>query len=136
MTAGVDTPSRHIRLLIVDDDVSLTAMLALHLLEGGFTVARTDRCERARRLFKPGAFDVALLDYRLPDGSGLELGQELRRADPGIGLVLMSGCTESGLAGRVSQSGFQTFLGKPFPTSELDAALSDETLNRTGVPRR
>lgn len=124
-TADMETTREGGRLLIVDDDASLTAMLVLHLLDSGYEVTRADCYARARRLFKPGAFDVALLDYRLPDGSGLELGLELRGADPRIRLILMSGSAENGLARRVARSGIQSFLGKPFPRSELDAALGD-----------
>lgn len=124
-TADMGTTREGGRLLIVDDDASLTAMLALHLVDRGYEVTRADCYTRARQLFKPGAFDAALLDYRLPDGSGLELALELRAADPRIRLILMSGSTENGLARRVARCGIQSFLGKPFPTCELDVALGD-----------
>lgn len=112
------------RLLIVDDDDSLSTMLALHLLDNGIEVTRAEDHSRARRLFKPGSFEFALLDYQLPDGSGLELGLELRREDPRIRLLVMTGCAESGLERQIAESGIQTFLRKPFLARDLDMALA------------
>ncbi|MEA3410429.1 MAG: response regulator [Pseudomonadota bacterium] len=118
------------RLLIVDDDDSLSAILALHLLDNGIEVTRAEDYSRARQLFKPGSFEFALLDYQLPDGSGLELGLELRREDPRIRLLVMTGCAESGLERQVAESGIQTFLRKPFLVRDLDTALATGRLAR------
>ncbi len=44
----------------------------------------------AREVLAAAAIDVALLDIELPDGNGFELGRELRRRHPGVGIVLLS----------------------------------------------
>jgi two-component system sensor histidine kinase UhpB len=78
--------------LLVEDDQSL-AMMARTFLEERYnasvTVAGT--CSRARQLIKTNAFDLIILDYRLPDGSGLELLQEMVSVGDHPTVTLMTG---------------------------------------------
>lgn len=53
-------------------------------------VATAAGVREARELIRPGEVDVAVLDVNLPDGNGIALGVQLRRADPHIGLLLLS----------------------------------------------
>lgn len=53
-------------------------------------VATAAGATEARRVIQEGAVDVAVLDVDLPDGNGLALGIQLRRADAEIGILLLS----------------------------------------------
>lgn len=84
--------ARRLRVGVVEDQPLLGGMLA-DLLTGASGVEFVGRAEtvaEARRLFVPGAADVLTMDIELPDGNGVSLGVSLRRAQPGLGIVLLS----------------------------------------------
>ena len=66
-----------------------------------------------------GAFDMAVVDYLLPDGSGADLAEKLLAQKPGIQIILVSGMTED----NVDVPRGVRFLGKPFSLDELRRAV-------------
>ncbi len=81
-----------IRAAIVEDQALYREMLSATL--GGRTdvriVATAAGAHEARELIRPGEVDVAVLDVNLQDGNGIALGIQLRRADPELGILLLS----------------------------------------------
>jgi len=85
-------PAAPLRVGVVEDQPLLGGMLA-DLLTGtpGVTfVGHAASVAEARRTFLPGTVDVLTMDIELPDGNGVSLGVSLRRAQPGLGIVLLS----------------------------------------------
>lgn len=82
-----------VRVAVVEDQPLFRALLddLIDSSEGFDLVASASDAREARRLLHAEVFDVALLDIELPDGNGFELGRELRRRHPRIGVVLLSG---------------------------------------------
>jgi DNA-binding response OmpR family regulator len=66
------------RLLLVEDDPELAAVLASGLSEQGHEVVRAESYAAARTRVRLGSFDVILLDIMLPGGSGTDLCREVR----------------------------------------------------------
>lgn len=108
------------RVLIVDDDASLLALLALHFEELGWEVRLARTCQEALAHAAP-PLHLALLDYQLPDGDGIQLLTHLRRGAPDLPVVVMSAHSHAGVMAEASARGAQHFLSKPFSPSELDA---------------
>ncbi len=73
----------------------------------------------ARQLASKGGFDIALLDLRLPDGSGLDL---IRDLDAGTRVLAVTANADE--RARCLEAGAHVFLPKPFRLEELEAALS------------
>ncbi len=69
------------RVLIVDDEVDITDILKAGLERRGFVVSTFNDPELALSKFKPGAYDIAILDIRMPKLSGFELYREMRKVD-------------------------------------------------------
>ncbi len=88
----LDAPARVLRVALVDDHPLYRDMLSgvLALEPGLEVVAQCDSLASARAAIAPGEVDVAILDADLPDGSGVVLGTALRRADPRLGILLVS----------------------------------------------
>ena len=105
---------RAVRVLIVDDDFSLTSMLTLHLRDAGVRVISAGNCRDTFAILKTGAFDVALVDYQLPDGNGLEVVSLLRQAFPRVRLIMMSGSEEPLVSHHRLGMQVCDFLKKPF----------------------
>ena len=76
-----------IKLLLVDDDRELTALLSEYLTFEGVNVAIANNAEQALEVLKAGhCFDIAVFDIMMPGMSGLELLQQLR---PSISLPVI-----------------------------------------------
>lgn len=84
--------SAPIRVAIVEDHPLYLELLtsALSGEEALEVVASVSGSTEARSLIQPGHVDVAILDIELADGNGVGLGVALRRADPGLGIILLS----------------------------------------------
>lgn len=67
------------KILIVEDDRLLNRTLAYNLTSDGYKVISAHNLDSTVKLLRGEEFDVALLDINLPDGSGLELCEEIRR---------------------------------------------------------
>jgi len=79
------------RVVIVEDQPLYRSMLRTLLESHGLrVVAEAGGAAAARAAIEPGSADVALLDIHLADGNGIGLGVSLRRADPELGIVLLS----------------------------------------------
>nr|WP_254071475.1 response regulator transcription factor [Rathayibacter sp. VKM Ac-2858] len=80
------------RLAVVDDQPLYRQMLAslLRGVPGVRSVVEASSAAEARRRIRPAEVDVAVIDIELGDGDGIELGRELRAADPELAVVLLS----------------------------------------------
>lgn len=112
-----------IKMLIVDDDAALASILALHFEDRGFTVTEMSSCRAARALLGTRKFKIALLDYQLHDGCGLDLAQALRQAEPSVRIIVMSGSDDPTLRERLFAEGLEHFLSKPLRAQELDSVV-------------
>lgn len=111
-------------ILVVDDEVSIAATLALLLADAGHRAASARSAAEALAIAAREDFDVVLVDRMMPGGDGVALARALR-ADPRAGralIVLMSGAPRPP---RVDGEPFDRFLKKPFTVDELLLVLAE-----------
>jgi DNA-binding NtrC family response regulator len=108
------------KVLLVDDDEGVRFGIRDFLETHGYEVEEAQGCGRAQELFLSFQPDVAIIDYRLPDGTALELMPRLKAIDPGIPLVVLTGHGSIDLAVRAIKEGAEQFFTKPI---ELPALL-------------
>ena len=113
------------RLLLIDDDARLTAMVGDYLRASGFDVDVAASLAAGRARLAAGGHDALVLDLMLPDGDGLDLCRELR-ADPAtrhLPLLMLTARGEP--ADRIVglELGADDYLPKPFEPRELLARL-------------
>ena len=82
------------RILVVDDDESVRAVIGV-LLERDHEVVLVPDGRSALRAIEEQDFDVALLDYELPDMKGTEVGFVLRQRSPRVKVIVFSAVQES-----------------------------------------
>lgn len=111
------------RLLLVEDDIQLAAVLAAGLAEHGIAVTHAATLAEGRQRAARGHFDVLVLDVMLPGGSGFDLCRTLR--DEGITLPIMMLTARDTLDDRVTglDVGADDYLTKPFAFREFLARL-------------
>jgi two-component system response regulator TctD len=119
------------RLLIVEDNVQLSQLLAKGLQTAGYETDLLATAAEAHAALATTTYAALVLDLGLPDGDGLSILRELRhRKDPTPVLVLTA---RGGLQDRVNglRSGADDYLVKPFALEELVARLEAQ-LRRPG----
>jgi len=130
LTAGVAAaptlwlmPAPQPRLLLVEDDRELVALLTRLLTEEGYDVQHAGDGQRALHLLLTGRYDLAVLDRGLPVVEGLSVLAAARRAGVTTATLVLSARGEP--ADRVSglDAGAEDYLGKPFDVAELLARL-------------
>ncbi len=120
-------------ILIVEDERPLREMVAFGLQRAGYTVTETDQCAVARAAIADHLPDLLLLDWMLPDMSGLEFARALRRDDITRELPIIMLTARAAEDDKVTglQSGADDYITKPFSAREL-AARIEALLRRTG----
>lgn len=117
------TGRRQLLSVVVDDDESVRESLPDLLGELGF-VARA--FSSAREYLSSGCVgetDCLILDIAMPDMSGPELQQELKRLRQQIPIIFITGQTDEAVRARVLKQGAAAFLLKPFSDTALLAAV-------------
>ena len=114
--------------LVVDDDASSLAAMAELIAHEGFTTATATTLADARTCFSIGHLDVLLLDLVLPDGSGLELLQEV--AGTGVPVVLITGHASVDTAVEALRLGATDYLTKPVDFGRLKTILHNVARTR------
>jgi two-component system response regulator GlrR len=107
-----------LRLLIVDDDVSLLDVMMRSLRESVQTVVPCDSFERARQLLKEETFDALITDVRLGAFNGLQLAVMARDMHPDMRLVVFSGFDDPVLRADAERIG-AAYLVKPVVSGDL-----------------
>ena len=107
------------RILVVDDDVSILKVLQMRLESEQYTVVTASEMQEAKERIAEGDFDIALLDLRLADGSGIDLMKSLRDVEPDLPVIILTahGTIESAV--EAMKEGAYSYLTKPFDNREL-----------------
>lgn len=118
------------RVLLVEDDAILLNGLQVGLGLAGFTVDAVSNCADASAALRSSTFDAVVLDLMLPDGSGLDVLDELRGRQVGTPVLLLT--ARDSVPDRIAglDAGADDYLGKPFDLNEVAARL--RALTRRG----
>jgi two-component system OmpR family response regulator len=127
------TPAFGVRVLVVDDDQDVLAVLARALERDGHAVSTASSLAEARDTVLVG-IDLLVLDLGLPDGSGLELCRELRHEESAVPILILTARTQVDLRVEGLDAGADDYLTKPFALAELRARV--RALGRRGPVSR
>ncbi len=113
------------RILVVEDERAIREMVAFTLKRAGFAVREAEDASAARRIIADNRPDLILLDWMLPDLSGLELARALRRDEATRELPILMLTARAAEDDKVLglESGADDYLTKPFSARELVARI-------------
>jgi CheY-like chemotaxis protein len=116
------------RVLIVDDEPDLTAVVREYLQEQYEVVVANDGTA-ALAAFRRQRPDVVFLDVNMPGPSGLEVLKQLRQADPTLPVVMVTVDTEMATVQECLRQGAFGYVPKPFDLKYVEhmAALATQT---------
>lgn len=115
------------KVLLVDDDRLVLATLGSGLEQAGYAVQACASAEEARRVIAVEMPDIAVLDVRMPDTTGLELARELHE-NLDIPFIFLSAFSEANVVLQAAQYGALGYVVKPVDIPQLaptiEAALA------------
>ena len=122
------------KVLIVDDEESILKLLKKEL-ESDERFIHTATCAReARKLLKKHAYDVIILDIRLPDANGLDLYAEFKGQVRDVEIILITGHGDIDNAVKAMRLGVYDYITKPFKLDKLELVL-DRAYQRVCLQR-
>jgi DNA-binding NtrC family response regulator len=107
------------RILLVEDDDELRYAYATHLSANGFLVEEAGDMALAHKRFGATRPDVAILDFRLPDGTALDLLPRFKELEPTVPIIVLTGFGSMELGVSLIKSGAEQCLAKPVEASAL-----------------
>ncbi len=129
------TGLKGVRVLVVDDNATNRRILALLADKWAMACRDTGSPAEALRWVESGEpFDVALVDFQMPEMDGAELGRRLRQARVDMGLVLLTSVGRDGDEVRGGTAYFASVLTKPVRQSQLYDALVGVMAHRAARP--
>jgi DNA-binding NtrC family response regulator len=109
--------------LVVDDDIAVCRILHRMLSDEQYKVETSQSVTGALGAVEQKPFDVYVMDYKLPDGSGLDVAERVRSKWGATPIILMSGYDPSAVALRAEKLGISDFLEKPFSRETMCNAV-------------
>jgi len=113
------------RILVVDDEEGIAEELAEYLQLKGYDVATAGSGLEALELYRSRPADIVITDLLMPEMDGNELIRRLRRTDPDLPIMLVTGHTTFGDEKESVTEGASVVLKKPIDLSELLGTLSN-----------
>ena len=106
------------KILIVDDRTEVLKMVGRFLDKKRFVVCLSDSVKEALSLCRKANFDIVISDFDLGEASGIELINKIRKIQPRIKTILMSGSFNFDRE-MLERGEIDAFLQKPFEVKEL-----------------
>ena len=111
------------KILLVEDEPDMSRLLSSLLKDAGFVIDHATSIREAEEATRQIAYDLNLLDRRLPDGDGAELIPRIRALRPGARVMMLTALDS--LTSKVAglEAGADDYLTKPFQGEELVARV-------------
>ncbi|MFN3279570.1 MAG: response regulator transcription factor [Paracoccus hibiscisoli] len=122
------------RILLVEDEPDIADALTRFLRAAGHAVDHAPDLDTARAALDVAAFDTILLDLTLPDGSGLSLLRDQRRAGNRVPVIIATARDQ--ISERIAglDAGADDYVVKPYDLAEIEARLRAHGRRATGDP--
>jgi two-component system response regulator PilR (NtrC family) len=113
------------RALIIDDEVNIRKSLTFLLAETGFETYQGSGLTEAGPLIAQHYFDLAIIDLRLGDGSGIDLLKELKDISPDTVVLIITAFASTETAINAMKLGAYDYVTKPFNIDEIRVVLKN-----------
>jgi DNA-binding NtrC family response regulator len=110
-------------ILVVDDNITVCWIVQRMLSDGQYQVQISQSVADALGAIEQEHFDVYVLDYRLPDGSGFDVAERIRSTRGATPIILITGYPRSVIELRAQKFGISDFLEKPFSWEIMNGAM-------------
>ena len=112
------------KIIIVDDDPIIRRMLVSHLQKQNQVALGVMNAQQALEEQKKEPADLMIVDLQLPDASGLEVMQQVKKTHPNVDVIIITGFGTIESAVDAMKLGAANYLLKPFTLEQFDVALN------------
>jgi signal transduction histidine kinase len=119
---GQEGASQPRRVLVVDDEYGPRESIA-YTLANSFSVETAERAAEALRKIKDQSYHVVVLDIRMPEMDGIKALEELRKIDPHVSVIILTGYGMLSTAQQAMIGGANQYMRKPPDVAELIDAV-------------
>lgn len=113
------------KILIINDEEEIRKILSKYLTAKGYTVKSAPTGERAVDWIKEERFDVVFLDIYMPEISGIDVLDRIKKISAETRVIMMSGFLDEDLIRKVVKKGAYGLIRKPFKLEEIDEVLGE-----------
>jgi len=116
------------RILVIEDDGNIRNMLRLSLEALGYAVTEAGDGSQGLESYRASPADLVLTDLVMPEKEGLETIRELRKTNPQVKIIAMSGGSRSKAGENLKMAkvfGATALISKPFEISKLAQTIAD-----------
>ena len=118
-------------ILLVDDEARFVEILAQRLQARGLTVETATSGEEAVLLTKTRDFDTVLLDLSMPGMDGIEVLREMKKTNPSLQIVILTGQGTIQATVEVMKEGAMDFMEKPVDINKLVETIAEAKQRRS-----
>lgn len=119
----LSTPLSSLKILVVDDDSAMLAFLVEAIRILGYNVVACRTATAAKEAFAKDTFALVISDFMLPDSSGVILLKDLRRDNPNLPIVIVTGYPLAYTPSMARTDNIDGYLGKPFRINQLEQVI-------------
>lgn len=120
------------RILILEDDTTFAQLLEGFLIKNKHEVTLVTHIRQSFKLIENQEFDLLLIDYRLPDGTGFEVLTHTRDLGLSIPIIIMTSFNDVRTAVKSIQLGAFDYITKPVNPDELLMVIKNSLLKKEG----
>ncbi|PZX51453.1 sigma-54-dependent transcriptional regulator [Algoriphagus chordae] len=121
-------------ILLVEDDLTYSRIVKTFLEKNGFTVQTAIKVKEAQQFFSNSKFDLIIADFRLPDGTGMELLQWSKSNYPQTQVILITHYSDIRIAIKAMKLGAFEYITKPINPDELLATVNESLSAKVAEP--
>jgi len=121
-------------ILVIEDDLTFSRILEGFLNKQGFKVKVAHKGVTGLQLFSSNHFDLVLLDYRLPDMTGIDVLVDIKKSNPTTQAIIMTSFSDIRTAVKAIQVGAFEYITKPVNPDELVMIVNQALAQRANSP--
>jgi signal transduction histidine kinase len=118
------------RILIVDDEADIAAILKLHLEDSGYVTAWAGNGQAALQMLKDGGFSLILMDVKMPGMNGVEVLKRISESGLDVAVIMMTAHGSEDLVVECMTSGAVDYISKPFSLDDTLQRVDRAVANR------
>jgi two-component system, NtrC family, response regulator HydG len=120
-------------ILLVEDDLTYSRIVKTFLEKNSFEVTTTTKVREAQTILNSGKFELIIADFRLPDGTGMELLQWAKSNFPHLQVILITHYSDIRIAIKAMKLGAFEYITKPINPDELLATVQESLAQKAEI---